>query len=732
MSTPPTAGSVPVILPARTHAWTAREGWLYAAAAGLSLLLVYWVMDLGRADLRVPFDYEGDGVFNVALVKGIVENGWYAHNDALGAPAGLRLDDYPVGDNLCCVIMKGMTLFTSDPVLIVNVFFLLTFPLVALGAMHALRGFNVSAGPALLASVLYALLPYHFWRGTTHLYFSAYFLVPSAVLLAWWVATGALLGHRRRLVFAGVIAVLLGCNMIYYPFFACYLIGIAGLMALLGRRDRRHFVAAAALVTVVAGVVLLNLLPTILHRNHVEVSKRPAEQSEMFAFKIAQLVLPVTGHRIAAWAELKNRYNVAFTPVNENDWVSLGVLGSAGFLTLIGWSLFAWRRSGREETGPGAVLDHLSAGNLAAVLLGTLGGFSALFALLVSPQLRGYNRIGVFVAFYALLALAIVLDRAREWWVRSGRGPVAFGLGLTLLGGLGVLDQTGVNARRDWSGLKTSFRFDHDFFTRVQAAVPAGAMVFELPYEPFPEYGQTMNKMIEYALFRPYLHTRGLRWSYGVLKGEPGDAWERATAAQPPAKMVETLRHAGFAGIYLDRFAYADRAAVLEADLRASLNGAAPLVCGQGRLAFFPFDPSTVAASPPALETILPLPTPEWKVGFYDLETAADQQTSWRWCAARGELHLRNDGVRPRRVRLSALLRNGSPGTSNLRVHGGGLPDEELSLDPGGKDYTRVFDLPPGSSVVRFESDGKPATASPGDPRTLVWRLDNFSLENAD
>jgi phosphoglycerol transferase len=55
---------------------------------------------------------------------------------------------------------------------------------------------------------------------------------------------------------------------------------------------------------------------------------------------------------------------------------------------------------------------------------------------------------------------------------------------------------------------------------------------------------------------------------------------------QPPAAMVESLADAGFSGIYIDRFGYADGGAAIEQELRAML-ATAPIVSRSGRLSFF-------------------------------------------------------------------------------------------------------------------------------------------------
>lgn len=731
-------------VPARPVAVRRRERGaellLHFAAAVLSVLLVYLAMDLARADLHVPFSYEGDGLLNTAIIKGIVENGWYQQNPSLGAPGMQRLYDYPVGDNLCCVMMKALSWFTPDPSMIGNLFFLLTFPLAAVTACGSLRALGLSRGPALLGAVLYAALPYHFWRGTVHLYFSAYFLVPPAVLVAWWLSSGGLLAQdaglrRGRLVIAGIVAVLLGCNMVYYPFFACFLFGVAGTLGYFHRRDLRHLLAALGLVAATSFVLVLNLLPHLLYvRAHGSIAgaQRATMESEMFGLKVAQLLLPVTGHRVRAFAELKGRYNATHPLVNENDWVSLGLLGGVGFLVLLAWMLFVPRpreaEAATDERAPGRLLEHLAVFNGAAVLLGTVGGFSTLFAVLVTPQIRGYNRISVFVAFFAFAAVGLGLDRLRRK-LAGPAGPALFAVGLAVVGVFAALDQTGADAHRDWAGLREDFRNDAAFFARIQTALPRGSQVFQLPYEMFPEYGQTVFQMVEYSHFRAYVHTTGLRWSYGSIKGRAADLWARDTAAQPVADMLEALRKARFAGVYVDRDGYADHGAALDAALRPLLGGA-PIVCGHGRLAFYRLDLPPGGAPTVVTMPRLPLPPPVFTGGFYGEERDPAITSVWHWCGAEGELRFTNEDDVPRHVRLTGRAVTGRGEPAGLRLRGLGL-DEEVAIGADPRVFARTVTLPPGVSVLRFACSAPPLSSGP-DPRTLVWMLKDFRVEDAE
>ena len=57
---------------------------------------------------------------------------------------------------------------------------------------------GISARTGGLAGVLYAFLPYHFWRSTGHLYLIVLLHGGApAALVAWWVATGRLLDRAE-------------------------------------------------------------------------------------------------------------------------------------------------------------------------------------------------------------------------------------------------------------------------------------------------------------------------------------------------------------------------------------------------------------------------------------------------------------------------------------------------------------------------------------------------------
>jgi phosphoglycerol transferase len=360
------------------------------------------------------------------------------------------------------------------------------------------------------------------------------------------------------------------------------------------------------------------------------------------------------------------------------------------------------------------------------VLLGIIGGFGFLFAVLVSNAIRSYNRISTYIAFFSLMAVAVGLETLYR---RTAKKRIVFYAlcGLVLIGGF--WDQTAHYYIPDYSGTKSEFLNDADFVNRIEASVPAGAMIFQLPYFPFPENG-TVHEMHDYDHLRGYLHSKNLRWSYGTIKGRPGDRAQQRVVQLPPAEFVEALVAGGFSGIYLDRNGYEDGAAAMESELSKILQSK-PLVSANARLLFFNLTdygrslrekiPDSEWQTKQAL-SFYPLVL-DWTGGFSGLETSPGK--TWRWCSNEGELRLNNTSKLPRTISLEMSFATGRQEINDFFISG--LISEQLKVGWELVPYSKTVVVPPGESVIKFRSTAGRVDA-PLDPRFLVFRIENFKM----
>ena len=89
-----------------------REGAvLLAALACVAISLLVGARELGlfKTSLSVPLRYAqvDDTKFYLALIKGVIDHGWWIDNPSLGAPFGQQLYDFPQGgDDLSLLLTR--------------------------------------------------------------------------------------------------------------------------------------------------------------------------------------------------------------------------------------------------------------------------------------------------------------------------------------------------------------------------------------------------------------------------------------------------------------------------------------------------------------------------------------------------------------------------------------------------------------------------------------------------
>jgi phosphoglycerol transferase len=538
-----------------------------------------------------------------------------------------------------------------------------------------------------------------------------------------------------RTLASGAVCLLMSSGGVYYAFFSCYFLLLAGVASCFRRRRARPLAAAGILVALIALGVLANAAPTILyglrHGPNPYAFTRAPSHPDLLGLKLGHLLLPVTGHRLPALARVKNRYLASLPPgYNENFMATLGLAGSAGFVYLLGRLLV------RRPSAGGApdVRDGLTLLTLFALLLGIVGGLGPLLSVLTQPWIRAYNRVSVFIAFFALSAVALLLERARRA-LGGARTRFLFPGLLALLLAAGILDQTVRSFVPPYEALKKAYECDAAFVRRVEAAVPAGAPIYQLPFVSFPE-GYEIGHTGPYDHFRAYLHSRTLCWSHGGMRGREGDLWNDWVGELPPAELVRALACAGYAGIYFDRGGFPEPGAPVETEL-ARLLGEDRLQSGDGRLAFFSLRPyaerlrrQATAAQWAAWQEAARHPvTVTWRDGFYPAERKGGQ--TWHRANSAGVLTLNNPSGRPRPVTLSMTCATEAPGPARLDI-GSPLWTERVAIDGHDRPLSRTLVVPPGMHPLWFScADGRIVPKAPeGWPQ--VFRVMNLTLRPED
>jgi hypothetical protein len=716
-----------------------RERFLwYAGAMALSAVLVTVGMRLWARDLSAPFFYDLDSLLYLPLVKTLLETGSIYETERLGAPGIQQLYDFPIIDHLHFLFLRAFGAVLGEPLLAYNAYSLFAYPLTVLTMMWVLRWLKLTLPAAALGGILYAFLPFHQERYHYHYFLALYYWVPVSLVPALALMRGAVpfyapngdgtfrraLKTRSALLCAlcGIVTASAGA---YYAFFACACYGFAGLYAWVALRTYKAMASAVLLVVPVFATGFAFHVPTYIHQwkyGANVITERVPLEADVFGLKLAHLLLPSADHNVGPLANLRVRFSHPDRPAESETAGSLGLIGAAGLLALIAPVVLPLRRS--------RFYEPLGALALFLFLLGTIGAFGSLFNLLVSPQIRAYNRLCVFLAVPVLTAAVYWLDkftltrtgpRARSWRVAALAGALVFG----------VLDETPWS----WNPLNAKgmsavdrqaerYRADRDFFARAEASMTPGARVFCLPYMPFPEFPPA-HKMGNYEHARGYLLTDHLYWSYGAIKRREADMWQRDVEGQPARELLQRIVAAGFDALFIDGRGYSprpdDRASTRIANFNKEMQqvapgaGLLPMVRHADEQQYFldlrPYRKALLAVDEKTFEARARAErewvAPVWLGGFQHVETPASGER-YLWGGRDGTLVLVNPTDRTRTFEMSFELSVNQSGPFLFRLSGALEAEFEMTRpDPDDERRHRerkafAVTLQPGRNRIRF------------------------------
>jgi hypothetical protein len=557
--------SVPETRLRRFGAWAASEGWVLAAAVVLSTLATFFALELWRADFSIPMGYTGDAVYIAAHAKTDVMRGWYEWEPLLAAPFGQSFHDYKAADNLNHAFIALAGRFTTDWAWVENMYYLAGFPLAALTGAAFMRRVGVARPLAVVLAVCFAIAPYHFVRQEAHLWLSSYWALPLAMIVVYWVATGQPVwsrGYRSgpiaslllsRATFTLIALGLVASTNSYYGFFAIIFIAIGGLVRVILDRNWRRFAGAFVASAWTAIVMLANMLPdmifALLHGpNAAAVSRFPVE-SEVYALKLTQLILPMHGHRFAPFDAFRSMYDTIYP--FPSGYPALGMIGSVGLLAAL--LVVITRAIGSTGNRQWPAIGVLSGLTLFGLLVASLGGASTVVSFFTS-DLRGWDRMSIVLTLFTLAILGLfvtALATRFESRLRSSARTAAVWAIAGLLLIVGFWDQTSPKLVPDYEGIAAEFASDATLVDSISHVIGADASVLQVPLIRFPE-SAPVNGVPDTDQIKPFLHSDTLHWSGGAIKGRASTEWQVALERLPSTEIPLAIAAAGFDGVLLD------------------------------------------------------------------------------------------------------------------------------------------------------------------------------------
>ncbi len=644
-----------------------REALLHLVAVALTLVILWHAAELVGRDWRYPAALwaAGDGPYYCAMTKVMLETGWVTRHPGLGAPEGIDFHDLPHFESLQWLIMKLIGYAVPHWAGVLNVYYVLTYVLATATALAVFRHLKIPAVAALALALMFSFQPYHFYHSQQHIMLSGYYLMPLQTLVLVWLlspsglcdAEGVPLTRSRRLWAACLIAAVASfVNHYYTAFFA--LAWLAGAAHAASQRAAWAPISQAVILWGVIGVACtLNLAPCLAYWAR-EGGNRPASAksprlAEEYGLRLAPMLLPVRGHRVPALAALSERY-AGETWLEKREQEPVGLLAGAGLLLLAAAALFGHGRIQAPLPGLGAV-------TLVLLLAGTTSGLGAVFAWVVSPQLYGLDRLTPVLALLGLLG----------WGLLAAGGPPRPAL-WSAVGVLALLDVLPPRTPHHHpERTNTQFEADARFGAAIQAALPAGTLIHQMPSGDLPWDG--------YAGLHLFLSTEGFRWTTPAVMNRPAARRNGALEGLAPVEVLERLAVLGVGAVVLDRRREGARMDAIASELGRL--GAPRIDAGDGRSLYdlrgwgrrFRQGLDVGEMSWRRLAASCPVYV-DWGPGFRGEERRWDGDPdwrSWRWCRAReGTLTFVNAHDGPLDVRVRLRLFGGGP----FRLSGWLLP----------------------------------------------------------
>ena len=159
----------------------------------------------------------------------------------------------------------------------------------------------------------------------------------------------------------------------------------------------------------------------------------------------------------------------------------LGIVSVAGLAVLIGVLFLPRPPSGTLKT-----LWPISRLGMATLLIGMPYGLGHLFGMFVTTKIRAYGRLSFDLAFFAILALSLVVDHFLRRFQGHGRYSRMGHIGLALHGSASVdlskcLRHSGPTIRHCGKSSTPT----REFYRKIQECLPTNAMIFQLPHVAF-------------------------------------------------------------------------------------------------------------------------------------------------------------------------------------------------------------------------------------------------------
>ena len=227
-------------------------------------------------------------------------------------------------------------------------------------------------------------------------------------------------------------------------------------------------------------------------------------------------------------------------------------------------------------------ISLLSELNLFAVLLATIGGFSSIFNYFITPMIRSYNRISVYIAFICILAFCMFIDKI----IRNRN--IVFYIAFSIILLFTLYDQNQDTKFYNKKEMQLYIQ-DKKFIQNIEKVMQEKSSIYQLPTVAYDDtIPLVRNKYKHYRLFIGYIFSKKLKWSYGAETGRVENEWYKKVNEMDAHNLLNEISYAGFDGLYIDKKLFGNKEVLnkLEEDLKNILRQE-PMIHESGDILFF-------------------------------------------------------------------------------------------------------------------------------------------------
>lgn len=537
-------------------------------------VLSIWIFVYDKKNVetwQIPIEFgntpnTGDAKWSLAIIKSAMDGHLAPFMSKvqpnLGAPMQAQWDDIPMTEQLLFwgvgMLAKWIGLFPAA-----NFAVLFAYILAGLSFYLVARVLALDWRYSMAGGLLFAFTAMAHARMLHHLVITYYWHIPLALLVCYWILQGDLKVGSKRFWVSLLIGVITG---IQNPYFTAMILQLICLCALkpFFERNWGTVLSVLAFVFVTFGAFFCLLIPNIVfsltHGSNDLAFFRAYRWVEMFALKPLDLFMPPPWHPMESLARIGDQYRAGVLVPSELPPSNyLGIIGISALGLLI-YDTIKKLSSHPPQQPPVEIL-----GVFYIVAFSIIGGLNGILGVMGFYTLRSSNRFSIFilaiVLLYALKRLSkITYFKKNGFWLAA------------LLAVVGLYDQLPARSYlKDNSETQKEVCADASIVKKLEESLPAGAMVFQVPFCPFPEANYA--NIPDYENFRPFLYSKNLRYSFGHVKGRGFEEWQIALLQKPLNDVIWELDKKGFHAIIVYRPAFGENAEKIVQELQNVTRG---------------------------------------------------------------------------------------------------------------------------------------------------------------